>query len=54
MGIVNEMGHFDAGVPIKNTKACPDMNGRPPFNTIQQKYEGLPCLERQARQRQIP
>jgi hypothetical protein len=36
MGIVNEMGHFDAGVPIKNTKACPDMNGRPPFNTIPQ------------------
>jgi hypothetical protein len=30
MGIVNEMGHLDAAILSRNTKACPDMKGRPP------------------------
>jgi hypothetical protein len=30
MDIVNEMGHLDAGLLSKNTKACLDMKGRPP------------------------
>jgi len=30
MDIVNEMGHLDAAILSRNTKACPDMKGRPP------------------------
>ena len=36
MGIVNEMGYLDAGVLSRNTKACPEMKGRPPCDTISQ------------------
>ena len=33
MGIVNEMGYLDAGVLSRNTKACPELKGRPPCET---------------------
>jgi hypothetical protein len=36
MGIVNEMGYLDADVLSRNTKACPEMKGRPPSDTVLQ------------------